>query len=67
MFLLFIIIVSGSEDGTIRIWSADTGKSLLILKDHEDEVECVCFSPDGEQIASASEDHTVKIWNSKTG
>jgi WD40 repeat protein len=31
------------------------------------EVWSVCFSPDGQRLASASYDETVKVWDARTG
>ena len=41
--------------------------SLFTMRGHLDEVLCVCFSPDGERLASGSADKTVKVWNARTG
>src|SRR2546423_461098 len=60
-------IASGSEDRTIRVWDAQTGKEQLSLKGHTDIVRSVCFSPDGKRIASASYDNIVKVWDAHTG
>jgi WD40 repeat protein len=61
-------IVSGSGDGTIRVWDAQTGNTILgPLKMHTDGVRCVAFSPNGRRIASASFDHTILVWHALTG
>lgn len=59
-------IISGSGDGTIRIWNADTGECLQALKGHTDLVTCFAVLRDG-CIASGSEDRTIRIWNANTG
>ena len=61
-------IVSGSSDGTVRIWNAKTGEAIGDpLQGHTSSVRSVAFSPDGERIVSGSDDRTVRIWNAKTG
>jgi WD40 repeat protein len=57
-------IVSGGNDGTIRIWDADTFEEILVLRGHESYVHSVCFSPDGTMLASGSGDGTIRIWDS---
>ena len=54
-------IISGSDDATIGIWTAD-GDWLSELRGHRGGVNCVSFSPDGMRIASGSDDTTVRIW-----
>jgi WD40 repeat protein/serine/threonine protein kinase len=34
---------------------------------HKERITGVCFSPDGERLASSSEDKTVKIWDVRRG
>jgi WD40 repeat protein len=60
-------IVSGSRDGTIRIWDAISCGVQLILKGHTGSVRSVAFSSDGLRIASGSADHTVRIWDAVSG
>ncbi|KAF5334716.1 hypothetical protein D9758_017351 [Tetrapyrgos nigripes] len=61
-------IVSGSEDGTVRIWDAQTGTAIgEPLRGHQDWVQSVAFSPDGARIVSGSDDRTVRIWDAQTG
>ncbi|KIM21165.1 hypothetical protein M408DRAFT_333630 [Serendipita vermifera MAFF 305830] len=61
-------IVSGSADNTIRVWDAETGKTVMgPLNGHSGWVNSVSFSPDGRRIVSGSEDMTIRIWDAVTG
>lgn len=61
------LLVSGSEDRTIRIWKLSTGHEIHILTEHSNWINSVAISPDGQFLASCSEDKTIKIWELKTG
>jgi WD40 repeat protein len=60
-------VVSGSGDGTVRLWDAATGAALQTLEGHTDWVTSVAFSPDGKQVVSGSGDRTVRLWDAATG
>lgn len=60
-------IVSGSDDGGLRVWEIATGDTKLVLEEHQGPVRSVAFSPDGTSIASSSEDETIRIWSAVTG
>ncbi|CCO33247.1 Vegetative incompatibility protein HET-E-1 [Rhizoctonia solani AG-1 IB] len=55
-------LVSGSDDFTVRIWDAQTGKQLVVCGDndasHSNIVTSVGFSPNGLFVASGSADRT---------
>ena len=56
-------VVSGSSDGTVKIWDAKTGTELCTLSGHSDCVQTVAVFPDCTKVVSGSCDNTVKIWN----
>jgi WD40 repeat protein len=60
-------VVSGSHDGTVRLWDATTGAPLQRLEGHTGAVISVAFSPDGKQVVSGSRDKTVRLWDATTG
>ena len=60
-------VVTASEDGTARIWDAETGAQLRTLEGHTGFVYCCAFSPDDARVVTASEDETVRIWDAETG
>lgn len=60
-------IVSGGQDGTVKVWDAATGRAEQTLMGHSRAVFGVAISADGRHIVSGSHDHTIKVWNADTG
>jgi WD40 repeat protein len=60
-------LVSGSKDGSLRVWRIESGKETVMAKAHPPGVRAVVFSPDGKQIASGGWDSRVKVWDSASG
>ncbi len=60
-------IVSGSSDGSVRIWDRHTGEPRAPLTGHTGAVLTVAVTPDGTEIVSGSEDGSVRIWDRHTG
>ena len=57
-------IVSGSLNGTIQFWNAQTGGQMeRPLQGHTDSVRSVAFSPDGRYIVSGSNDRKIQLWD----
>uniref|UniRef100_A0A1S4GPM4 F-box/WD repeat-containing protein 7 n=2 Tax=Anopheles gambiae TaxID=7165 RepID=A0A1S4GPM4_ANOGA len=58
-------IVSGSDDNTLKVWSAITGKCLRTLTGHTGGVWSSQMS--GNIIISGSTDRTLRVWKADTG
>lgn len=56
-------LVTGSEDGSIRVWDVDKGLCLHTKTDHSSAVNSVAFTTDGKYLLSGSDDHAVGVWN----
>ena len=54
-------IVTASDDGTARVWDAESGQQMMELK-HMFGVNSAAYSPDGRWIVTASWDNTARVW-----
>ncbi|WP_392477282.1 hypothetical protein [Nostoc sp. C110] len=61
------MLVTGTEDGMVKVWSIPEGKEIKTIKAHNGSVTSFSFSPDGKMLATASKDKTVKIWSFPDG
>lgn len=61
------LLVSASDDKTLKIWELVSGKSLKTLKGHSNYVFCCNFNPQSNLIVSGSFDESVRIWDVRTG
>jgi hypothetical protein len=50
-----------------RLWNAESGREIAVLRGHTDWVHGVSFSPDGSRLVTASGDNTARIWDAETG
>lgn len=60
-------IVSGSDDNTLKVWSAVSGKCLRTLIGHTGGVWSSQMSAEGNIIISGSTDRTLKVWDAESG
>lgn len=61
------LIVTGSSDGTARVWDAGSGRCLIELRGHSRAVRSVAFSPDGKLIVTGSSYGTARVWDASSG
>jgi WD40 repeat protein len=55
------ILASGSDDGTLRLWSVEDEKCINVLGNHTDAIFAITIG--GQLLVSASQDQTVRLWN----
>lgn len=59
-------VVTASQDGTARVWNADTGEPITPWLRHEGGVDGD-ISPDGGWVLTASADGSVRLWDAQSG
>ncbi|KAG1041392.1 hypothetical protein G6F25_004011 [Rhizopus arrhizus] len=60
------LILSGSEDNLVYIWSRDQETLLDALEGHESTVNCISWCPvEPMQYVSAGDDSTIRVWGAK--
>lgn len=57
------LIISASDDSTLKVWDAVDGKKLRTLLGHSQSVTAIACTPDGKLAISGGADKTLKIWS----
>jgi RNA polymerase sigma factor (sigma-70 family) len=60
-------LLSGSLDGTLRVWDAATGRQLSLIHPQAHTHYSVTFSRDGKPLAAGGIEKTVVLWDIATG
>ncbi|MEO7851356.1 MAG: WD40 repeat domain-containing protein, partial [Rubrivivax sp.] len=60
-------VLTASEDGTVRLWDAASGKELRALRGHEGEVLDAQLSADNKTVLTAGTDKTARLWDVASG
>jgi WD40 repeat protein/tRNA A-37 threonylcarbamoyl transferase component Bud32 len=59
------LIASGSQDGVLKLWDAETGQEVRRLPPQPEGIRSLAFSPDGRRLATGDywgADPGVKVW-----
>ncbi|MBI4825728.1 MAG: WD40 repeat domain-containing protein [Nitrospirae bacterium] len=60
-------VAAGSSDGVIRIWGVESEKELWSIDAHNEGVNDIVFSPDGNLVLSTGNDGKVNLWDTHSG
>lgn len=63
---VFSLIVSASQDATIKVWDYESGEFERTLKGHTNSVQSLDFDHTGNLLVSSSADLSIKIWDFQT-
>ncbi|MFM7713395.1 MAG: WD40 repeat domain-containing protein, partial [Microcystis sp.] len=55
------LLASGSDDKRLKLWDLKAGKAIISIP-HPQKIYSVCFSPDGNYIATACQDKIVRVY-----
>jgi WD40 repeat protein len=61
------LIVTASNDTTLRVWDIKTGRCIYVLEGHSLSVEAVAVTPDSVHAVSSCWDGALNVWNLTTG
>jgi len=54
------MLISGSHDTTIKVWSTDTWECLATLNDHQNSISAMCIC--ANKLVSCSDEGTIIVW-----
>lgn len=61
------LLVTGGNDGVVRLWDPATGQGRRILRGHGRRIGTLSFSADGSLLAAGGNDGVVRIWHAPSG
>lgn len=61
------VVITGSDDRLVKIWSLRTGDLLFTLRGHVGNITDLAVNHSNTLLASSSDDKTVRVWEISTG
>src|SRR5262249_57931060 len=61
------LVAAAGQDKLVRLWDADKGNEVRVLRGHAGDVSAVAFTPDGKRILTGGDDKTVRLWDVGSG
>jgi WD domain, G-beta repeat len=55
-------VTARGRDLVIHLWDIYAGCEVASVEGHQDEINCIAFSPDGKSLASTSRDGSFRLW-----
>lgn len=61
------LLISGADNGTLKIWDACSAKEMWSIKKHKGWIRALAVTPNGRRVISGAEDHSLRVCNLETG
>jgi WD40 repeat protein len=61
------VLVTGGEDGRLRLWEPGQLKEKAALEGHDSAVLSLAVSPDGKLLATADREGSIRLWDLPAG
>ena len=55
--------VTGSKDGTAKVWDLESGEQQGTIMDHKNEITGLTVTRDGTKVISSDDDGGIKVWD----
>ena len=61
------LVLSYADDGTARLWDAESGNAIGEPMRHSAAIEGAFFYDDESEVVTYADDGTIRFWDAETG